>query len=169
MISCSDTKEITVQSKPLLHTFVEIKVCGKNAEKVINQAFVEMERVNSLLNNYDRKSEVSKINKFSGEKAVGISLVTMEALQQAVMFANMSNGAFDFTIGPLLKLWGFSKEKAGLDSDNPTPEKINMVKEFVDYRALKLKVLKNGNKKASGNRSLRSILTVETGPGYSPR
>ncbi len=163
LTSCSDTKEITSQSKPMLHTFVEIKVCGNSAEKVINEAFIEMERVNLLLNNYDRESEISKINKFSGEKAVAISPVTMDALQRAVMFADMSKGAFDFTIGPLLKLWGFSKEKAGLDSDNPTPEKINMVKELVDYRALKLAVLKNGNKTIRAAMLLKKGMYIDVG------
>ena len=50
----------------MLHTFVEIKVCADNPDNVISKAFMEMERVNSLLNNYDNESEVSKINSFSG-------------------------------------------------------------------------------------------------------
>jgi len=141
--ACTDSKDITAKYKSLLHTFVEIKVCGNNAEKVINEAFVEMERVNSLLNNYDNESEVSKINKFSGEKSVDISPETMDALQTAVKFADLSSGAFDFTIGPLLKLWGFAKEEAELDGDNPTLDEIGKVKELVNYRALKLEKVNN--------------------------
>ncbi len=161
--ACTGSKEITAKSKPFLHTFVEIKVCGNNAEKVIDEAFVEMERVNSLLNNYDTESEVSKINKFSGEKPVEISPETMDVLQTAVKFADITGGAFDFTIGPLLKLWGFAKENAGLDSDNPTPDKIEKVKEFVNYRALKLEKVNNGTNTIRSAKLLKKGMYIDVG------
>jgi thiamine biosynthesis lipoprotein len=161
--ACSDSKEITARSKLLLNTFVEIKACGKNAEMVINEAFIEMERVNSLLNNYDNESEVSKINKFSGERSVNISPETMDVLQTAVKFSDITGGAFDFTIGPLLKLWGFAKENAGLDSDNPTPEEIEKAKEFVNYRALKLEKVNNGTNTIRFAKLLKKGMYIDVG------
>jgi len=36
----------------------------------------------------------------------------MDALQTAIKFADITEGAFDFTIGPLLNLWGFANKEA---------------------------------------------------------
>lgn len=161
--ACSNCNEITAQSKPLLHTFVEIKVCASNPEKVINEAFIEMERVNSLLNNYDAESEVSKINKFSGEKFVEISHETLEVLEIAVKFSDMTGGAFDFTVGPLMKLWGFAKETPGLDGDNPTFDEIEKAKELVNYRALKLEKVKRGTGTKRSAKLLKKGMVVDVG------
>ena len=160
--ACSEPNKITSQSKPLLHTFVEIKICASNADNVISDAFIEMKRINSLLNNYDNESEVSKINRFSGKKSVEISPETMDALQTAVKFADITGGAFDFTIGPLLKLWGFAKENAGLDS-TPTFEKIEKVKTFVNYRALKLEEVNNGTSTNRSAKLLKNGMVIDVG------
>lgn len=161
--ACTESKEITAKYKPLLHTFVEIKVCGNNAEKVINEAFLEMERVNSLLNNYDNESEVSKINKFSGEKSVDISPETLDALQTAVKFSDITGGAFDFTIGPLLKLWGFAKEEAGLEGDNPKLVEIEKAKELVNYKALRLEKVNNGIGTIRSAKLLKKGMYIDVG------
>jgi thiamine biosynthesis lipoprotein len=135
---CAGTTELVSRSRPMLHTFVEIKAWGDNAEKAIEEAFAEMERINSLLNNYDPNSEVSRINQNAGGKAVAISPETMDALKQAVTFCAMTEGALDITIGPLLKIWGFGTDIVGLSTAEPDAEAIRRAKSLVDYRALEL-------------------------------
>jgi thiamine biosynthesis lipoprotein len=132
------TAEIVSRSRPMLHTFIEIKAWGDNAEGAIEEAFAEMERVNSLLNNYDPASEVSRINQNAGGTAMQISPETMAALKKAISFCNITEGALDITIGPLLKLWGFGKDDVGLSSDEPAAEAIRNAKSLVDYHALEL-------------------------------
>jgi thiamine biosynthesis lipoprotein len=132
------TSEIISRSRPMLHTFVEIKAWGDNAEKAIEEAFSEMERVNSLLNNYDPNSEVSRINQNAGGRAVEISPETMDALKHAVRFCDMTGGALDITIGPLLRLWGFGTDDVGLSTAEPDADAIRRAKSLVDYRALEL-------------------------------
>jgi thiamine biosynthesis lipoprotein len=97
-----------------------------------------MERVNSLLNNYDPTSEVSHINQNAGGTAVEISLETMDALKRAISFCGMTGGALDITIGPLLKLWGFGTDDVGLAASEPDAAAIRKAKSLVDYHALEL-------------------------------
>jgi thiamine biosynthesis lipoprotein len=132
------TAEIVSRSRPMLHTVVEIKAWGDNAEKSMEEAFAEMERVNSLLNNYDPTSEVSCINQNAGGMAVEISSETMDALKRAISFCDMTGGALDITIGPLLKLWGFGTDDVGLEASEPDAEAIRKAKSLVDYHALEL-------------------------------
>jgi thiamine biosynthesis lipoprotein len=129
---------MVVRSRPLLHTLVEIKAWGAGAEQAIEEAFAEMERVNSLLNNYDPESEVSAINRQAGDGAVRIGEETMEALTLAVQYGNITGGALDITIGPLLRLWGFGKDDVGLEGDEPEPAELEKAKALVGYHALEL-------------------------------
>ncbi len=131
-------EDIIERSKPLLHTIVEIKAWGSNADMAIEEAFAEMERVNSLLNNYDPESEISKVNKNAGGAAVPVSPETMEALKSAIRFCDLTGGAQDITIGPLLRLWGFGKGDVGLAGKEPGMAAIQKAKSLVNYKALEL-------------------------------
>jgi thiamine biosynthesis lipoprotein len=134
----AETHELVVRSRPMLHTLVEIKAWGADAEQAIEEAFAEMERVNSLLNNYDPQSEVSAINRAAGDGPVSIGGETMEALTLAVKYGDITGGALDITIGPLLRLWGFGKDDVGLEGDDPDPASLAKARALVSYRALEL-------------------------------
>lgn len=126
----------------MLHTFVEIKACGDNTEVAVKVAFKEIERVNHLLNNYDPKSEISKINSAAGLNAVSISPETLEAIAGAKYYGDLSDGALDITIGPLLKLWGFTQEEPGVQSEPPLSSTVDQTKQLVDYRLIHLDIIK---------------------------
>ena len=130
------------QSRLMLHTFVEIKAYGENAEVATEAAFKEIGRVNGLLNNYDPKSEISQINNSAGQKAVVISPETLEALAAAKNFASLSGGALDITIGPLLKLWGFAQEEPGDKVEPPPLDVLDQARQLVDYRLIQLDAIK---------------------------
>ena len=134
----SGPPEIIARSKPMLHTFVEIKAWGNNADATIEEAFSEMERVNSLLNTYDPGSDVSHINQQAGGAPVPLSPETMEALKRAVFFCSITNGALDITVGPLLKLWGFGRDVVGLSGSEPDTQTIRRAKSRVNYREIEL-------------------------------
>ncbi len=126
------------ETRPLLHTFVQIKTYGRGAAEAVEAAFAEMERINDLLNNYDPRSEVSRINQNAGGKPVAISRETMDALRTALRFGDLTGGALDITIGPLVKLWGFAKDEPGLAGSDPDAAAIGRAKSLVNYRALEL-------------------------------
>lgn len=144
------------QSAPLLHTFVEVKVYGDNQTQTIpSQVFREMERVNALLNNYDATSDISSINAAAGKKAVLIHQDTFNALSNALNYSAITNGAFDFTVGPLIELWGFSREHPGLSGPDPDDQTISRVQRLVDYRALELKSDSKGPYAILKNKGMR--------------
>jgi len=134
----ADNGTLREETRQMLHTAVQIKAWGDNAAPAMAAAFAEMDRVNKLLNNYDNASEISAINRNAGGQAVAVSPETMEALQAADKYARLSGGAHDVTVGPLVKLWGFAKDKPGLPGAQPTAAQIKKAKELVDYRALEL-------------------------------
>lgn len=133
-----DNATMLEETRQMLHTTVQIKAWGDTAEPAMAAAFAEMERVNRLLNNYDNSSEISAINRNAGGKAVAVSPETMEVLKAAEQYSRLSGGAYDITVGPLLKLWGFARENPGLQGGEPTAAQIEKARKLVDYRALEL-------------------------------
>jgi thiamine biosynthesis lipoprotein len=159
----ADSHKLITETRPLLHTFVEIKAYGKKARDAIEEAFSEMERVNVLLNNYDPDSEVSEINRHAGRNPVQVSPETMEALQLAVKYGDISGGAFDITIGPLLKLWGFAQDNPGLKGKGPDGDAVRKAKFLVDYHALELTMVKKGNRTLRTAQLKKSGMWIDVG------
>ncbi len=137
-LCCADNATLVTQQRQMLHTYVEIKAYGDNASAAIDAAFNEMERVNSLLNNYDPASEISQINNNAGGNAVTISPETVEALQTALKFCKLSGGALDITIGPLVRLWGFTQEIPSMKGAGPDSHEIQKARQLVDYQSLQV-------------------------------
>jgi thiamine biosynthesis lipoprotein len=72
------------------------------------------QKVEKILNDFDfslslynDSSILSKINR--NEKAVPDSFFT-EVFRKSVLISEMTNGAFDVTVGPLVKAWGFGPD-----------------------------------------------------------
>ena len=135
------THGIYREAHPMLHTFVEIKAFGDSAKEAVGAVFKEMERVNRLLNNYDPKSDVSKINSAAGQKAVSVSPETIEALAGAKYYGDLSGGALDITVGPLLKVWGFAQEAPGIQ-ETPLASSLDKANLLVNYRLIHLDAIK---------------------------
>jgi thiamine biosynthesis lipoprotein len=62
----------------------------------------------------------------------------MDALKRAISFCDMTGGALDITIGPLLKIWGFGTDDVGMAASEPDAGAIRKAKSLVDYHALEL-------------------------------
>jgi len=107
------TSQPYLKRKILLDTLVEIKAYGRNkgkVEKAVDKAFQEMKRIEKLLNNYDPKSEISRLNRKAG-KAIPVSAETFEVVALSKSYGRQTGGAFDITVGPLVKLWDFGGSK----------------------------------------------------------
>jgi thiamine biosynthesis lipoprotein len=109
LFSCSSSSErIFKETRPSMYTIVSITVVSRTndqAQKAINASFSELDRLAALLNFYSATSEISAINKYAGEKPVKVSRDTLDIIEKAVYVSEMTDGAFDVTVGPLVKLW----------------------------------------------------------------
>jgi len=73
------------------------------------QAFEEVRRVDRMLSNYRPESELSQVNRLAAERPVAVGTEVFQLLAGCVEYGRLSQGAFDITVGPLMKLWGFYK------------------------------------------------------------
>lgn len=98
------------RSQPLLGTFVVITAyAGSNAQAhaAIDAAFEEIRRVDSVFSIHRPDSELSRVNANAHREAVEVSDELATLVIYALEVAQDSEGAFDPTVGPLIRLWGF--------------------------------------------------------------
>lgn len=77
------------------------------AVKLAGVAFDEIDRLEDLLSNYRPSSELSRISREAGIAPVTTDPETFQFLSRSLYWSEQSDGAFDITVGPLLRAWGF--------------------------------------------------------------
>ena len=106
--------------RPVMGTFARVVVVAKNssiAKKSIEAAFTEINEVDDLMSDYKDDSEITAVNKDAFNRPVKVSRPTFEVLQKSIYFSELSDGAFDITVGPLVDLWRSAAEANSVPSD----------------------------------------------------
>lgn len=98
------------QMRYVMGTLCEITIYDEDpvrAERAMNQAFEEMQRVDRLLSNYDPHSELSRMNRTAAAGPFKASVELFQFVTACQRFYRITQGAFDPTVGPLVRAWGF--------------------------------------------------------------
>ncbi|HSW61815.1 MAG TPA: FAD:protein FMN transferase [Dissulfurispiraceae bacterium] len=113
LAACGKKPEGMVKvTRSSLYTLVSMTVVTNDeakAQQAIENAYKELDRLERLLNFYADDSELSEINRNAGVKPVKVSPEAFEVIEKAVFTSEMTEGAFDVTVGPLVNLWDFKK------------------------------------------------------------
>jgi thiamine biosynthesis lipoprotein len=80
-------------------------------------AFDEIDRLEELLSNYRPSSELSRISREAGNGPVTTDPETFHFVDRSLYWSERSGGAFDITVGPLLKAWGLYQHGGRVPSD----------------------------------------------------
>lgn len=80
-------------------------------------AFDEVDRLEDLLSNYRPSSELSRISREAGNGPVITDPETFRFLERSLYWSERSGGAFDITVGPLLKAWGMFQHGGRIPTD----------------------------------------------------
>lgn len=107
---------------------------SKALEAAVAAAFDEVHRLDRMLSNYHPASEWSKVNRDAGLGPVKVSMELFQLLSQCWQYSRESDGAFDITVGPLMKVWGFYKGEGRLARRQDVAEALLRV----GYRHLRL-------------------------------
>ncbi|MDY0297286.1 MAG: FAD:protein FMN transferase [Acidobacteriota bacterium] len=70
----------------------------------------ELEKVNNLMSVFRAESEISRFNRFRAGQKFPVSPEMAALVAMAMNVYHQSNGAFDITIGPVIRLWGFGPD-----------------------------------------------------------
>jgi thiamine biosynthesis lipoprotein len=78
-------------------------------EAAADAAFDEVRRLDDMLSNYRPESEWSEVNRQAAAKPVEVSPELFKLFSACLEYSRESEGAFDISVGPLMKVWGFYK------------------------------------------------------------
>ena len=93
-----------------MDTFIDLKAQGENGEKVLLEAEKEINRLEKLFSATIEQSEIFAINQYAAKQTVNVSKDTFDLIEKAKEYCNITEGAFDITIAPLVNAWGFGVE-----------------------------------------------------------
>jgi thiamine biosynthesis lipoprotein len=97
-------------------------------------AFEEIERLDETLSNYRCSSEIARINRLAPRGAVTTDPEVFALLQKSLEFSRRSDGAFDVTVGPLMRTWGFFRGQGRY----PTDEELCLSRKNVGWEKIHL-------------------------------
>ncbi len=114
-------KNITVQRvRYVMGTLFEIRVRSHDeptAVAAVEAAFAAIREADRLLSDYREDSETSRLNRAPAFKPVHLSSAMRKTLSFCEEMVRASGGAFDPTVGPLVRLWRQAADSGTMPSD----------------------------------------------------
>ncbi len=118
-------------------TRFELVLHGENALSLRaagEEVLAEVERIENQLSLYRPGSEIAQVNARAAREAVLVSPEVFSLLQHAAKLSVETGGAFDITIAPLVRCWGFM----GANGKMPSPEEVSEARGKVGMRHVEL-------------------------------
>ena len=130
--SCRQGKpDVRKQTRLMMDTYVTVSAFGPGpkAEAALDSAFARLEQISHKFNHLDSTSPIYAFN----ERNVPITdTEIIHVLKAAQRISVLSGGAFDITVEPLVRLWGFYDSCPAL----PQQRQIDSCLKFVGYENL---------------------------------
>jgi len=108
------------ETRRIMGTFGEVQVYHQDAgiaQRAISSALDEMQRVDRLLSTYDQTSELSAMNREAANAPFRASEELFTFVTRCRGYFTSTGGAFDPSVGPLVRAWGFFTPRPARPSD----------------------------------------------------
>jgi len=117
-----------------LNTINVIMLYDQARDDVYDAIFARIREIESRMSAFLPDSDLSRVNAAAGLSPVRVSDDVFFVIERAVEIAELSDGAFDPTVGPLTFLWGITSDNPRV----PSQEEIDAVLPLVNWRYIEL-------------------------------
>jgi len=124
------------ETRALLGTFITIKVVDTDegrAQDMVQSTFTEISRLSGILSRFDVTSELYCLNKTG--QVTGASAELVEVMEKSVQYAELTGGAFDVTVLPMLEL---NRESFQKYDTPPSADELSEAKNLVGYKLINI-------------------------------
>jgi thiamine biosynthesis lipoprotein len=126
-----------VFSHPAMGTLITITLYAPDlaaAKAGADAAFQRIDALEDIMSDYQADSELLRLCDHPFGAPVPVSPELFDVLERAREISMLSDGAFDVTVGPYVRLWRFARKRKVL----PTPAEIATAREAVGWQKLRL-------------------------------
>jgi FAD:protein FMN transferase len=133
-LSCTKLKQITYEYDDFIFgSYIRMKVVAEDtikARQAVDKAMQTLKHIDSIASVFNSQSELSQINK---KRAGKMSVDLRTLITKSIEVSDKSNGAFDITIGPTMKSWGF------YDENQKSNIKNQRLEDIIGYKKISIK------------------------------
>lgn len=129
----SSPREVS-RSDFVLGTACTIRLVGGGGEGLLDAVFAKLRQIEDELTVNKSGSRIDALNAAAGESPVTVGTDALAIIERDLDLSAWSDGAFDPSVGPLVKLWGIGTDHARL----PDPKEIAAAKSLVDWKDIVL-------------------------------
>lgn len=98
--------------------------------RVVSAALDEVDRIDQLMSHYKPDSPLSRLNREGARGPVKVEPELFDFIAECLRYSRESAGAFDITVGPLMKAWGFFRGEGRV----PEAAEISELLKRIGYR-----------------------------------
>ncbi|MBQ6630800.1 MAG: FAD:protein FMN transferase [Romboutsia sp.] len=129
-------KEIeTVASEPIsrlelfMGTAIKVTLYNGGSEEILDKVFNRILEIENLVSINKENTELTNLNENAGIKPVKLSETSYDIIKKGIHYSQISQGGYDVTIGPLVKLWSIGLPEAKV----PNNDEIEKTIKNIDY------------------------------------
>ncbi|MCL2806320.1 MAG: FAD:protein FMN transferase [Treponema sp.] len=117
-----------------LGTVCSVSLFEYGNNTIYNNIFFKIREIENQMSVHIPFSDISRINAAAGIEPVTVNEDVFKVIERAKYFAEVSGGAFDPTVGPIVSLWGIGSENQRV----PSQKEIEETLPLVNWRYLEL-------------------------------
>ena len=124
-------------SLPRMGTIFRIELYSSDdatAARAAEAAFARAEELEQIMSDYRQDSELMSLAREGASAPFPVSNELFDVLAKSIRISELSRGAFDVTVGPLVELW----RKVRATGRTPDASELAKAKTLVDYRNIEL-------------------------------
>ncbi len=118
-------------------TRFELVLAGRREEALRaagEEAIEEIHRLEAALSLYRPDSQIAEVNRAAASRPVRVTPEVFGLLRHALQLCEVTDGAFDITVAPLLRAWGLMRGTGRM----PDPASLAEARSAVGYRHVRL-------------------------------
>jgi thiamine biosynthesis lipoprotein len=123
----------------VMGTFATVSVAPRERDRLDESERIcgeSLRDIEERLSVFRPDSDVSRLNRAAGREAVEISGMARDALARSMFYAELTGGAFDPTVAPLMRFWGF--HGGTIPGAMPSDAEVRKAAEMIGYTGLRL-------------------------------
>lgn len=128
-IGCAkeETNEQLSRTELFMGTAVKITLYDHGSEDLLDMVFDHISEIENLVSINKEGTEIVQLNKNAGIKGVKLSDFSYNLIKSALEYSKLSDGGYDVSIGPLVKLWSIGLPEAKVPRDDEIEEAIKNI------------------------------------------